>query len=148
MNIAVTTRDVSQNQQKNCEGKDWYTDNSRCMIIRNYNLFGTYTNKLTNTCTFLFLSAFECQDSEYRCNNKRCITKSAENADCDGIDWCQDNSGCTVNWGLIGGLIGGIGSALLGLAIGLCLKCYYQGKTNQVMYVYIINTITQYFFQP
>ena len=79
---------------------------------------------------FFVLSAFRCQEGEYRCKNKRCFTKSAEN--CGGIDWCTDNSGCNVNWGLVGGLIGGIGSALIGLGIGLCLSCYIKRKRNQV----------------
>ena len=87
--------------------------------------------------TLLNVSARRCQDGEYRCSNTRCITKSAENTDCDGIDWCTDNSGCRVNWGLVAGLIGGIGSALLGLTFGLCLRCYIKRKTNQVVFLNI-----------
>ena len=69
----------------------------------------------------LFSLDYGCEQGTYKCKNYKCIPTSAHN--CDGIDWCGDSSGCEPNWGLIGGLIGGIGSAFLGLCIGGCLVC-------------------------
>ena len=87
---------------------------------------------LTILTITIILLAFQCQEGEFRWNNKRCLTKAVENSECDGIDWCMDNTGCDVNVSLIVGLCVAFGAVLFVLCIVICIVCCAKHKTNQV----------------
>ena len=69
----------------------------------------------------LSILVYGCQDGEFRCDNDLCLVKEVQNSDCEGIDWCVDNSGCGINVGLIAGLCGTLGALVLLAIIVLCI---------------------------
>ena len=82
----------------------------------------------------IFFLGRKCGPDEYRCNNDRCIPRIAHN-DCDGIDWCGDGSGCglsSTDAVLIGSICAGVGCAILGVIIGICIGRYKKAKLRRV----------------
>ena len=86
---------------------------------------------------FVSLVDFLCGSSEYECTGYKCIPRAAANHDCEGIDWCGDGTGCdsSATVGLIAGICGAVGCTILGLSIGLIIRCRIKAKLKQVIFI-------------